>query len=87
MADTAGAKTYLRILTADFDDEVEMKLPMAVGIVVDYMTRDAVGDDETAVVDAAIYEVMKSLMGQSDGPPLSNDVKNILRRFRDPPLA
>lgn len=87
LATTAEAKTYLRILTADFDAELNLKVPQASAIVLDYITvaeADLAGDDLN-VAKAAALEVARALMEGND--PLSADVKNILRRFRDPSLA
>lgn len=84
---TQEAKDYLRILSADFDAELALKVPQANAIVLDYITVaevDLAGDD-LDVARAAVGQVAGALLEGS--PPLSADVKNILRRLRDPSLA
>jgi hypothetical protein len=81
------AKTYLRIVGADFDGELALKVPQASAIVLDWITVDEedLVDEDLDVAKAAAFEVTRRLVEGTD--PLSNDVKNVLRRFRDPSLA
>lgn len=87
LATTAEAKIYLRILTDDFDDELDLKVPQASAIVLDWITvaEADLADEDLDVAKAATLEVTRALMEGSN--PLSADVKNVLRRFRDPSLA
>jgi hypothetical protein len=85
------AKISLRL--TDTDDyhfpNVEMKMEQATDIVVDYIKRPEHGwtdGDAPPIIQAAVLEVLRRLFEGLDDP-LSNDVKNILRRYRDPALA
>lgn len=87
LINVADTKVALRILTADFDAELALKAAQASAIVLDYITTveaDLAGDD-LLVAQAAAYEIARALMEGAD--PLGADVKNILRRLRDPSLA
>ena len=83
----ADAKIALRITSADYDAELAIKAPQASAIVLDYITTaeaDLTGD-ALLVAQAAAYDVAQALLDGAD--PLSADVKNILRRLRDPSVA
>lgn len=84
---TAETKTYLRLLTTDFDAELDLKVAQASAIVLDYITvaEDDLTGDDLDVARAAALGVAKALFEGTD--PLNADVKNILRRLRDPSLA
>jgi hypothetical protein len=88
------AKRHLR-MGDDEDEEIEEKVNEASAIVLDYLKVPA---DEWAVgavpylVQAATKLVLGALMenreGNADGPePLSQAVKDLLHRYRDPALA
>lgn len=82
-------KDYLRILGADFDAELALKADLATEIVVDYIKQPDhtwTTEDVPDVIKAAICEVARNLV-RGDESPLSEDIKNILRRRRDPAIA
>lgn len=83
----ADTKVALRILTADFDAELALKAAQASAIVIDYITiaEDDLAGDDLMIAQAAAYEIARALMEGAD--PLGADVKNVLRRLRDPSLA
>lgn len=89
----AEAKTHLRIVGNDHDDDVTMKALQASEIVMDYLKRDAAEeywDDETVptLVKAAVLLALGSLFANREGgDPISEAVKSILHRYRDPALA
>ena len=86
---TDALKEYLRILGTDFDAELSLKAELATEIVVDYIKTPDHGwttEDVPDVIKAAICEVARNLV-RGDQSPLSEDIKNILRRRRDPAIA
>lgn len=81
------AKTYLRLLGADWDAELGIKVPQASAIVLDYITvpeGDLAGDD-LDIAKAGALEVTRALF--EGGDALNGNVKNLLHRLRDPSLA
>lgn len=90
------AKLHLRIDadTAEHDELLELVVPMASAIVLDYLKRDAASwqttagapEDVPGPVQAATLLVMEALVDGVD-EPLSQPVKNLLHRYRDPALA
>lgn len=78
----------------DFHDELlDRKLTEAEAIVIDYLkvAEDAYGgagsNDFPTVVAAAVINISRILYEHPDDDPLSEAVKNILHRLRDPALA
>lgn len=76
------------------DAMLQRKLSEGTAIVLDYLKvaadqyEDDNGDNDVpAIVGAAIISVTKMLYERPDDDPLTEGVKNILHRLRDPALA
>lgn len=85
------ARSALRVLSADLDEDIDFKVRMAGDIVMGYIKKDAEAlgwTHETAPyrIRAAVTLVLKALFFEED-EPLSVAVKNLLHRDRDPALA
>jgi len=86
----ADAKTDLRVTSTDDDNDVTLKMNMATEIVVDYIKRPDHGwdvDTSPYLIKAAIILVLRNLFDEENSDPLTDGVKAILHRFRDPALA
>ena len=88
----AEVKADLNILNADRDTELTLKAELATDIVMGYIKKDAAEeywDDETVPyrIKAAVLLVVRSLFNDDNADPLSESVKAILHRDRDPALA
>lgn len=87
----AEAKTHLRVLADDQDSDITAKALAASDIVIDYIKRPDHGwTDVTvpALVKSAILLVLGALFDDREGgDPISDAVKSILHRLRDPALA
>lgn len=88
----AEVKADLNILNADRDTELTLKAELATDIVMGYIKKDAdelYWDDETVPyrVKAAVLLVVRSLFNDDNADPLTEGVKAILHRDRDPALA
>lgn len=84
------AKTHLRILDDDQDFDVVMKIEAASEIVIDYIKRPDHGwTAATApkLIKAAVLLVAASMFADREFGGLSDSVKNILHRYRDPAVA
>jgi hypothetical protein len=89
------AKRHLQILHDDMDEEIEEKVNEASAIVLDYLkvAEDAYEVDAVPyLVQSATKLVLGALCenreGNASGPePLSQAVKDLLHRYRDPALA
>ena len=93
LVDIETAKRHLRIDTDDSDENLARKIEQASAIVRDYLKVD---DDEWDIddtsasvlpyeVEAAVLLVMEALYDGTE--PLSQAVKDLLHRHRDPALA
>lgn len=81
-------KTYLRLVGPDYDAELGLKVVAATAIVIDYIKRPDHAWTQVDVPDvimAAICEVVGNLMDERQA--LTEDVKALLWRFRDPAIA
>ena len=86
----AEAKDHLRVTGDDDDADITLKVGMATDIVIDYIEKPAHGWDATTappLIKAAILLVLSPLYDDSEGDPLSDPVRRILHRQRDPALA
>jgi hypothetical protein len=87
----AEAKAHLRVLANDQDTDITMKALAASDIVIDYIKRPAHGWTDTtapALVKAAILLVLGALFEDREGgDPISDAVKSLLHRYRDPAYA
>lgn len=92
----ARARAHLRMVGATQDEELAAKMEEASAIVLDYVTtegKDAwTAESVPGVVSSAVLLVLGALWsgraGAEDAPePLSDPVRNLLRRHRDPALA
>lgn len=94
------AKAHLVIEHDEIDETIEEKVQEASAIVLDYLKRDEAewqntsGDPDGVpyLVQAATKLVVGALMenreGNDNGPqPLSQAVKDLLHRYRDPAIA
>lgn len=84
------ARLNLRIIDESSDEELALKSEMASAIVVDFIKRPNHGwTEDTApyLVKAAIALVLQSLFDDLGTDPLTDGVKSILHRFRDPTIA
>jgi hypothetical protein len=94
IVDLETAKRHLRRTDDDDDTNIVLKLEQASAIVLDYLKLDADTYDIDAspleeapkMVEAATLLVLEALY-VSDEDPLTNAVKSILHRSRDPALA
>lgn len=83
-----AAKRSLRVDGSDLDSDLQWRLEQATEIVIDYLkTPDHGWTVETVPgpISAAIILVTRSLF-DGEGAPLSEEVKSLVRRFRDPAL-
>lgn len=86
----AEAKSHLRVLNSDQDTDIGMKAEAASDIVTDYIKRpdhEWTDADAPALIKAAILLVLGDLFNDREGAGLSEGVKAILHRYRDPALA
>lgn len=86
----AEAKAHLRILSTDQDGLIGTQANAATDIVIDYIKRPDHGwTDGTAppLVKAAILLVLGGLFAEREGATITDGVKSILHRYRDPALA
>lgn len=90
------AKLQLRIIGSALDGEIAKKIEEASAIVLDYVTTEGkeswTAENVPGVVSSAVLLVLGALWsgraGAEDAPqPLSDAVRNLLRRHRDPALA
>lgn len=85
------AKADLGVLADDHDADITLKVEMASDIVMGYIEKDADelgwdAESAPARIRAAVILVMRGLFfGETD--PLSEAVKAVLRRDRDPAIA
>lgn len=85
-------KSDLGILDSDRDEQVEMKADMAADIVLGYIKKTAEEmewDAETVPfrIKAAVLLVTRSLFFEDAADPISDPVRRLLHRDRDPALA
>lgn len=88
------ARRHLRLTVDDMDTDtaadVATKSETASEIVIDYIKRPAHGwtaDTVPGVVRAAILLTLAALFEDRETATVSEPVKNLLHRFRDPALA
>lgn len=85
------AKEHLRVISSDHDEDIQQKLDDAEDIVVDYLKKPDHGWTEGTVpprVRAAILLVLGALFeNREGGDPISDAVRSVLWRDRDPALA
>ncbi|MDB5681466.1 MAG: hypothetical protein JWO16_1271 [Sphingomonas bacterium] len=88
----AEAKTQLKIEQDDtqFDADVGMKLALASGIIVDYIKQP--DHDWTVLtvpypVKAAVLLMLEQLFDNGMEADITDGIKNVLRRSRDPAIA
>ena len=95
IVDLETAKRHLRRTDDDDDENIVSKLEQASAIVVDYLKLDAGTYDVGAspyveppqMVQAAVLLTLENLYVNPEEDPLSNAVRSILHRSRDPALA
>lgn len=86
----AEAKTDLRVEGNDEDADVTLKMEAATEIVIDYIKQPDhtwTAADCPFLIKAAVMLVLRNLYDAQDAHPLTEGVKAILHRFRDPALA
>lgn len=84
------AKADLRIDDSDHDVDVQLKLDMATGIILDYckVAPDKwTADTVPFPVKASIVLALRSLYDDDQANPLSPAIEALLERQRDPALA
>ncbi len=89
------AKAHLKIEEADEDTDLQLKLDGAIELVVDYCdTQDPIWSSDTvpARVKSAILLVLGNLYGSRgdktpSGPPISQNVEDLLYKWHTPALA
>lgn len=84
------AKQHLRVLSSDEDDLITAQAEAASDIVTDYIDRAELvwtADTVPPLVKAAVLLVLGSLFHEREGATISDGVKSILRRYRDPALS
>ena len=95
IVDLETAKQHLHVIDDADDDNIFRKLEEASAIVLDYLKLD---DDAYAIdaspyveppkmVRVAVLLVLENLYDRPEEDPLSNAVRSILHRKRDPALA
>lgn len=85
-----AAKNHLRILDSDQDEDIEAKLQEATAIVIDYLKRPDHGWNEATApfpVKAAIKLMIEELMVNRSTAQVTEGIKSLLWRLRDPALA
>ena len=87
----AQARYRLRLTEDDdyHEPDVQMKMEQATALVIDYIKRPDHGwtdADAPPVIQATILEVLMRLFEGAEDP-LSQGIKNMLQRYRDPALA
>ena len=95
IVDLETAKQHLKVVDDADDDNIFRKLAEAEAIVLDYLKIPASSYDIDAspyveppkMVRAAILLVLENLYDRPEQDPLSNAVRSILHRSRDPALA
>lgn len=93
LIDLETAKSHLRIDGDDSDDNLYRKMRQASAIVLDYLKvsedewdiYDTEADPLPDEIEAATLLVIESLFDGTE--PLSDTVKSLLHRHRDPALA
>lgn len=83
------AKKALRVSGSDLDSDLQLRLNQATEIVIDYIKQpDHEWTSETVPgpISAAILLVTRNLFDEVD-EPLSDPVRALVHRFRDPALA
>lgn len=95
IVDLEKAKQHLHIVDDNDDENIVTKLEQASAIVLDYLKVD----EDTYSLDASPYVeapkgvqaatllVLENLYDRSDEDPISNAVRSLLHRLRDPALA
>lgn len=86
----AQIKTDLRVEGNDDDVDLTLKLAAATEIVIDYIKRPDHGWTEPTapfLIKAAIILVVRNLFDVENSNPITDGVKSILHRYRDPALA
>lgn len=84
------AKDALRVLDNDHDSDIELRMHAASEMVLQYANQsDPAWTDETApyLIKAAIILTLQDLFSSEEPTGLTEGVKNILHRWRDPVLA
>jgi len=84
-----AAKNALRVSGSDLDDDLQLRLDQATAIVIDYIKKpdhDWTPETVPGPISAAILLVTRNLFDEVD-EPLSEPVKALVHRFRDPALA
>lgn len=96
LVDLETAKAHLRMDSDAEDADIQFKLEQASAIVVDYLKlpegKWQVGESSASVapwpVQAAVMLVLGALFKDREGgDPLSQAVKDLIHRYRDPALA
>jgi hypothetical protein len=84
------AKAHLRVLASDQDTDITAKALAASDIVIDYIKRpdhEWTDADAPPLIKAAILLVLGNLFFEREGAMITDGVKSILHRYRDPALA
>lgn len=93
LVDIYQAHKHLRIDDDDADEDLDIKIEQASEIVIDYLkTSNSGWEDPDTVpypIQAATLLVLGVLWEEREGAvdPLTDAVKSLLHRFRDPALA
>lgn len=85
-----AAKVHLKIDSDDDDADVADKLLQAEAVIIDYIKRPDHGwTDQTVpgVVSAAILLMLGQLYKDRENATITQSIKNLLMRSRDPALA
>jgi hypothetical protein len=94
LVDLETAKRHIRMDEDFADDVIYSKIEQASAIIVDYLKLDdpdiwdidsTESEEIPKVVEAATLLIIEALFDGSD--PLSDTVKNLVHRYRDPALA
>lgn len=93
LVDVDTLKTHLKITDTASDDDIEDKGAQASGIIQDYVKRDlsayavdgSLHDDLPAPIKSAVLLSTQALF--DGGDPLSQLVRDLLHRQRDPAMA
>lgn len=86
----SAAKVHLKIESEDADEDVREKLIMAEAVIIDYIKRPNHGWTEDTVpgaVKASILLMLGQLYKDRENATISQAIKNLLMRSRDPALA